>query len=194
MRDLRDGRNIQHFEAGIADGFADHQPRIRPDRGAEFVERARLDESRGDAEARQRVRQEVDGAAIERGGGDDMIAGIHQRRDRQMHRGHAAGGADRADAVFQRRQPFLQHRRRRVGNPGVDVAGALEVEQRRGVIGILKHIGRGLVDRDGARTRHGIGMLAGVQAQGFEGWRFGCGHIGLAIGGQGVLPQIVTER
>ena len=38
MRDVSNLRNIQHFEAGIADGLADHQPRIRPDRGAEFLE------------------------------------------------------------------------------------------------------------------------------------------------------------
>ena len=99
MRDLRDCRNIQHFEPGIADGFADHKPRVGPDRGAERVERARLDESGGDAEAGQRVRQQVDAAAIERGGGHDMVAGIEQRGDRQMQRGHAARGADRADAA-----------------------------------------------------------------------------------------------
>jgi hypothetical protein len=64
MRDLGDVRNIQHLEAGIADGFADHQPRIGADRGAEFVERPGLDEGGGDAEARQRMRQEVDGAAV----------------------------------------------------------------------------------------------------------------------------------
>ncbi len=39
MRDLRDRRDIEHLEAGIADGLADHQPRVRPDRGAERVER-----------------------------------------------------------------------------------------------------------------------------------------------------------
>ena len=113
MRDLRDIRNIQHLKPGIADGLADHKPRIRLDRGAEFIERARLDEGRRDAEARQRVRQQIDGAAIERGGGDDVVAGIEDRRDRQMQRGHAARRADRADAGFQRGEPLLEHRRRR---------------------------------------------------------------------------------
>ena len=75
---LRDRRNIQHFKPGIADGLADHEPRIRLDRRAEFIERARLDEGGGDAEARQRVRQQVDGAAIERGGGDDVVAGVER--------------------------------------------------------------------------------------------------------------------
>jgi hypothetical protein len=40
-----------------------------------------------------------------------------------------------------------------------------EVEQRRGVIGILKDVGRGLIDRDGTGTRDGIGALSGVEAQ-----------------------------
>ena len=109
MRDLRDGWDVQHLQARIADGFGDDQPRVRPDRRAEFVERARFHEGRGDAEAGQRMRQQVDGAAIERGGSHDMVAGIHQRRDTQMHRRHAARRADRADAILQRRQPLLEH-------------------------------------------------------------------------------------
>jgi len=81
-----------------------------------------------------------------------MVAGIEQRCDRKMHRGHAARGADRTDAAFERGDALLQHCGRRVGDPRVDVAGAFEVEQRRGVVGILEHVGRGLVDRNRART------------------------------------------
>ncbi len=176
MRDCRDGRNIQHFKSGIADGLADHEPRVGPDRGAELVQRARLDKGGGNAEARQGVREKVDGAAIERGGGDDVVAGVEQGRDRQMQRRHAARGADGADAAFQRGKPLFEHRRGRVRNPRIDVAGAFEIEQRRGVIGILKDVGCGLIDRDRARARDGIGVLAGVQAQGLEGGRLGCGH------------------
>ena len=146
---------------------------------AEFVERARLDESRGDAEARQRVGQQIDGAAIKRGRGDDVVAGIEQRRDRQMQRGHPARRADRADAALKRGKPLLEHRRGRIRNPGVDVSGALEIEQRRGVVGILEHVGRGLIDRDRTRARDRIRMLAGMKAQGLERGRLGCGHVEL---------------
>ena len=183
VRDLRHRRDVEHFEPGIADGFGDHEPRVRLDRGAEAVEVARLDKGRGDAEARQRVREQIDGAAIERGGGDDVVAGVEQRGDGQMQRRHAAGGADRADAGFQRGDPLLQHRHRRIGDARVDVSGALQVEQRRGVVGVLEHVGRRLVDRHRARPRDGIGALAGMQAQGFEGRRLGCGHAAL-IGGE----------
>ena len=96
-----------------------------------------------------------------------------------MHRGHAARGADRADAGFERGEPLLEHRRRGVGNARVDVAGAFQIEQRRGVIGILKHVGRGLIDRNRAGAGCGVRALAGVQAQGFESRRLGCGHAGL---------------
>ena len=169
------------LEDGITDGLGNDEPRVRPDRGAELVERARLHERRGDAEARQRVCQEIDGAAIERGRRHDVVAGIHQRRDAQVHRRHAARGADRADAVLQRRQPLLEHRGRRVRNAGIDVSGAFQVEQRRRMVGILKHIGSGLVDRNCARAGGGIGMLARMQAQGFKGGRFRCWHGGWAV-------------
>ena len=105
-----------------------------------------------------------------------MVAGVEKCRDRQMHRGHAARGADRADAGFQRRQPLFEYRGRGIGNPGVDMAGTFQVEQRCGVIGILKDVGRGLIDRNRARAGDGIGALAGVQAEGFESRRLGCGQ------------------
>ncbi len=38
-----------------------------------------------------------------------MVAGIEQRGDGQMQRGHAARGADRADAAFERGEPLLEH-------------------------------------------------------------------------------------
>ena len=105
-----------------------------------------------------------------------MVAGIEQGCDRQMHGRLAAGGCDRADAVFQRRQPFLQYRGGRVGDAGIDVAGAFQVEQRRRVVRILEHIGRRLVDWHRAGAGRGIGTLAGVKAQRFKcGW-FWRGH------------------
>ena len=110
-----------------------------------------------------------------------MVAGASKRGDGKMHRRHAARRTDGADAVFQRREPLLQHRRGRVGNARVDVAGAFQVEQPGGVIGIVEHVGRRLVDRDGARAGDRIGMLPGMQAQGLERRGFWSGHAFLAV-------------
>src|SRR5262249_46652899 len=50
----------------------------------------------------------------------------------------------------------------------IDVAEDLEIEQRRGVVGVLEDIGRRLVDRRRARAGRGIELRAGVDAQGVE--------------------------
>jgi hypothetical protein len=138
VRDLSDLPYIEHFEAGIADGLGDHEPCAVSDGRADAGKIARFDKGGTDTEARQRMRQEIDRATIERSGSNDMVAGTQQRGDRKRHRRHAARGADRVDAVFERRQTLLQHGRRRIGNAHVDVTGAFEVEQARGVIGIVR--------------------------------------------------------
>jgi hypothetical protein len=56
---------------------------------------------------------------------------------------------------------------------------ALKIEQCRRVVGILEQVGRGLIDRDCASARHRVGVLAGMQAQGLEIGRLGCGHVEL---------------
>ncbi len=188
VRDVGHLGNVENFEAGIADRLGDDESRFRPDGRLEAGKIARLDEGGGDAEARQRMRQEVDGAAIEGGRRHDVAALAHQRHDGEMHGRHAACRAHRADAVLQRRQPFLQHRRRRVGDPGVDVAGALEVEQGGGMVGVLKDVGRCLVDRNGARPGDRIGVLPGMQAQCFESGRLRSGH-DVLVGGPPILGR-----
>ena len=129
--DLGDRGDVQDLEAGIADRLAEHEAGLGPDRRGEGGRVARIDEARLDAEARQRELQQVGAAAIERLGGDDMPAGAHQGRDREVERGLAARGRDRADPALERGDALLQHRRGRVRDARVDVAGALEVEQRR---------------------------------------------------------------
>ena len=131
---------------------------------------ARIDQRRGDAEARQGVHEHVVRAAVDARGRDDVPARTHQRGDDEMQRRLAAGGGDRADAALQRRDALLQHRHRRVGDARIDVPGALQVEQGGGVLGVVEHVGRGLVDRHRPRARGRVGPLAGVQGERVEAW------------------------
>ncbi len=128
----------------------------------------RFDEGRVDAEAPQRVVQQIVRAAVQRAGGDDMRAGAHQRGDGQMQRGLAAGRADRARAVFQRGDTFFEHGHGRIGDPRIDVTGAFHIEERRGVVRIAEGKRGGLVDRRGARAGGGVGGCAGVQRKRVE--------------------------
>ena len=56
----------------------------------------------------------------------------------------------------------------RIAQAAVDVARPLQIEQRGGVIGVLKHIGRGLIDRNRAGPEYRVRLLPGVQRQGIE--------------------------
>ncbi len=176
MGDLGDGLQIEQLQPGIADGLGEDQPRLGTDRLLEAGDIARRHEAGGDGEARQGVAEEIDAAAIERGGGDDMAARAHQRGDGEMQCGMAAGGGHGADAAFQCCHALLQHGDGRVGDPRIDMADALQVEQRRGRLDIAKDIGGGLIDRHRSRAGGGIGPLAGMQAQRLETEELGVGH------------------
>ena len=79
-------------------------------------------------------------AALDIARGDDMAAGIHQRDHRQRQRGLAARRRNGADPAFERRHTFFKHRHRRVRYARIDVAGAFEIEQGRGMIDIGKYM------------------------------------------------------
>ncbi len=80
----------------------------------------------------------------------------------------SGGGCQARDAAFEGRDPLLEDVGRGVHDAGVDVAELLEAEETGGVIGIVKNVGRGLVNRHRARLGGGIGLLAGVNGQGCE--------------------------
>ena len=158
-------RHVHDLQAWVAQGLAEEEAGLRPDRLAEPVGVAGMDEARLDAEARQGMREEVVATAVDRGGGDDVPAGVHQGRHGEVKRRLPARRADRADTPFQRRDSLLQHRHRRVGDAGVDMACALQVEERGRLLGVVEDVGGGLVDRHGARASRGVRLLARVQAQ-----------------------------
>ena len=86
-------------------------------------------------------------------------------------RGMARATRKRRGAAFERRDALLQHRLRRVADAGVDVAERLQPEQRGGVIDVVEHEGRGLVDRRRARAGRRIGLGAGMDGEGGEAGR-----------------------
>ena len=179
MRNVGHPGNIERLQAWIADGLPDHQTGIGADCRGELLQLSRLHEGGGNAEPRQCVGEQIDAAAIKRGRGDDMVSGVEQRRNRKVQRRHAAGRADRAHTTFKRGEPLFENGRGRIRNPSVDVSGAFKVEQRRGMFEILKDVRSSLINRDRTGARDGIRMLAGMEAQGLERGRLGCGHVEL---------------
>ncbi len=63
-------------------------------------------------------------------------------------------------AAIERRQALFQHIGGRVHQAGIDVAEFAQAEKIGGVLGIVKHVARRRIDRDGACRGCGIGHLA----------------------------------
>jgi hypothetical protein len=109
------------FEAGIAERLAEQEARFRTDGAAPGVDVARVDERRRDAEARQRVIEQVVRAAVERARRDDVVAAPRRLTMARCSAACPLAVGDRADAAFERRDPLFEHCARRIGDARVDV-------------------------------------------------------------------------
>ena len=125
-----------------------------------------VDEADLDAEGLQRICEEVPGAAIEVGAGDDVIARFAQVQHREGRRRLARPQRQARHPAFHRRDALLEHIDGGVHDAGVDVAQLRQPEQPRRMAGILELEGGGLVDRHRDRSGGGIRTPAGVQRDG----------------------------
>ena len=128
----------------------------------------RIDEMAGPAELLEREAELGERAAIEIARGDELVARLHQREEGQELRRMTRRRGDRGAPALERRDPLLEHRHGRVGQPRIDVAEIVQVEERGGVIDVVEHIGRRLIDRGRARAGRRIGRGAGMDRAGLE--------------------------
>ena len=81
-------------------------------------------------------------------------------------RGVSGRHRQRGGAAFERCDALFQHRVGRISDAGIDVAERLQAEQRRGVIGVVEHERRGLIDRRRPRAGGRIRLRAGMHGEG----------------------------
>ena len=130
--------------------------------------------------------EQVEGAAVEGGGGDDVVAGLADRQDRKRlgsltgGDGEGAGNTDGGfGAALEGRHPGLEDALGRVHDPGVDVAHLGEGEEVRCVLSAVERERRRLVDRHGSGVGGAIGLLSGVDLGGLELPGIGHGRDGI---------------
>ena len=140
----------------------------RGQRAAEILRVGRIDEMAGPAELLERQAELGQRAAIEIARGDELVARRHQREEDQELRRVARGGGDRGAPAFEAGDALFEHRDGRVGQPRIDVAEIVQVEERGGVIDIVEHIGGRLIDRRRARAGGRVGRGAGMHGQRLE--------------------------
>src|SRR6202012_2847544 len=118
------------------------------------------------AETLERVAELVDRPAVQFARRDKLVAGHQQLLQHHDLCGVAGSHRKRRCAAFERRDAFFQHRIGRIADAGVDVAERLQPKQRGGVIGIVEHEGRGLIDRRRPGAGGRIGLRARVHGEG----------------------------
>ncbi len=163
---------------GIGDRLDEDRLGLRRDRALERGDVVGIGPHHVPAEILERVIELVDRAAVELARGDELVAGRHQAVEHQHLRGVAGGDREPRGAAFERGDALLQHRVGRIADAGVDVAEGLQAEQRGGVIDVVEHERRGLIDRRRARAGGRIGLRAGVDRErGKAGSAFGHGAV-----------------
>ena len=168
VRDRGDGRDVGDVALGIAEGLDEHRLGLRVDQRLEGLRPAIVGEARLDAVLRQRVREQVVGAAIQCAGRDDVVAGLGDRQDRVGHGGLAGRQRQGGNAAFEGRDALFQHVLGGIHDAAVDIARHLEVEQVRAVLRAVEGEGHGLVDRHRDRPGRRLRRVAAVHRNGLE--------------------------
>ena len=146
-----------------------------------------VDEAAVPAEPRERVAELGQRAAIQEARRDEVVAGLHERVERDQLCGVAGRHGHGAAAALQAGDARLERGHGRVGDAAVDVAERLEVEQRRGVVDVLEHVRRGLEDGHVPGAGDGLRRRAGVDRPGLDAVARGMRRIGRGAGAVGSL-------
>ena len=166
--DLRDSLDIRDIEPRVADRLDIQRPRPLVDKALEIRRRVPLHELHVDPESGKRHLELVICPSVEKARGDDVVPRLENRRDRKELCRLPRRGRQRARAPFQCRDPLLEHSCRRVHDARVDVPELFQAEQVGGMSRVVELVRRRLIDRQRARSRRRVGLLARVELERLE--------------------------
>ena len=107
------------------------------------------------------------GPTVEERDCDHVVSLFRDGQHRVVHRRASRRKRQTGDTAFQLRDSLLQHVVGGVHNPGVDVARNSQVEKVGSMLGVVKFVGDGLVDRDSDGLGGGVCFVAGVNGESF---------------------------
>ena len=163
---LCDGRNLfegEDKDVGIAQGLTVDDLGVGLDCGLKGGRIAGVDKGDVDAQARERVVELVEGAAIEPCAADDVIACAAEGEDGHGLRAVAAAGRDRGHTALKISHTLLKHIGGRIHDAGVDVAELLQRKQIGSMFRIAELVAGRLIDRHGTAAGCWVRGLAGMQ-------------------------------
>src|SRR5699024_9909926 len=153
--------DVQHGEGGVGDGLAKDGLGVGPERGVQLLlGGGGGDEGDVDAHLGHGDRDQVEGAAVDGGGGDDVVPALADVEQGQAVGGLPAGGQHGGGATVQGGDLAGHGVAGGVLQAGVEVAVGLQVEQLAHVLAGVVLEGGGLDDGDLA----GLAVAGGVAA------------------------------
>jgi hypothetical protein len=158
---------VDQVEARVGGRLDEEQPGLLAEQALEALGLRDVGVVEGDAPAGKEPGQDLVGGAEEGAGGEDVVAGLEQRRHRDVDRRHAAGGRDAVLGPLEETELAGQFVGVGVGIPAVDVAGNLVGEQRPGLLRAVEHEARGEVERHRVLAL-GAGRNLGPNGQGLR--------------------------
>ena len=131
--------NVDQRQRRVSGRFDIHYFGFRAHGGADFFRLCRIDEADVNPKLRHAVRQKRVGAAVNRAGGNDMVALLAQRQQRGGDGRNTGCGCQPGFTSFQYRQLFLQRIGGGVTQTGVNVPGLLERKAGGTLFGAVKN-------------------------------------------------------
>ena len=177
VNDQRDamvmGQGSQGFEIGDVEAGVAHRLDIDGlgvliDLGLEALRLIPIGKFDVDAQPGELNLELVVGAAVEKGGGDQVVTSLHEVGDGQKLRRLARGGGHRSHTALQRRHPLFKDIGGGVHQAGVDVPEFLQPKKIGAVLGVIEDVGGGLINRNRTGIGGGIRLLASVQLKRFK--------------------------
>ena len=166
MGDAGQPFDVQHVHGRIGQGLAEDGLRFRADgRGDLRVRRVLIHKGHLDAHTLERHGKEVEGAAIDAGRADDMIAAAGQIEHGQQVGGLPGRGAQRAHAALERGDLLLHRVHGGIAEAGIEKALGLKVEK----LAYFRcgSIGKGRALDNGQNARFAIARrVPGIKAEG----------------------------
>ena len=167
--DSCDRSQVNDVGVGIAQGLGVDQLRVFLDCRLKILRLRRVYKGHVQALIPQGVGKQVVGAAVEVGGGDDMVAGAGNVLNGVSDGRCTGGGSKGRSAAFQSGNALLKNGGGGIHQAGVDVSALGEAESARRLSGVLENVRGSGVDRYRTGIRGGIGaFLTGVYLQGFK--------------------------
>ena len=166
---LRNGLDIRDVGVRVAEGLDQDELGVFLDGAFNFFEVAGVHEGSLNPERTERVFQEVVGTAVNGTLSHNMVTLAGESRDGVSEGCGTRSDGETGDTAFEGSDALFENVLRGVGEAAVDVAGILQVEAVRSVLGAVENVRGGLVNRYRARIGCGVRLfLANVELKRFE--------------------------